>query len=347
MLMRRLSYFLPAMLSIGLLTAASSRAQDPVAALKSFSDFEKIDLTRLLGGDVISERGSLMNFPNGISGQTCFVVPVSPEETAKRLQTWDPSPYSGSGVYAFRSLSVPCGSADFHPLNFNSSQRPIRWLLGKIQATTAMKSDLNLTRDEMKELAACGGGRADAPKAAECWAKLLLNRTSQFQQKGLDGILPYEAAGATVSPTTQLRAMLLEQVQIATEFAPILKRIGFFGGKPAPVLTPAYYWTFFDADHHATLALGAVYRLAVGDHYQLADIQYYVSNDYYTAATLYEVWPIQVGAQSGALVWRGDYFAAPVLAYTKGTERIAYGALMLQAIKKDIRSFQDFLKAKR
>jgi hypothetical protein len=46
-------------------------------------------------------------------------------------------------------------------------------------------------------------------------------------------------------------------------------------------------------------------------------------------------------------VWRGDFFAAPMLAFTKGTERIAYGALMLQDIKKEIRCFQDEAKTGR
>ena len=92
---------------------------------------------------------------------------------------------------------------------------------------------------------------------------------------------------------------------------------------------------------------GTVYLLPVNDHYQLADIGYYVSGNYYTSITLYEVWPIQSGDKTGSLVWRGDYFAAPTLAFTKGTERIAYGALMLQDIKKEIRFFQDDLKASR
>ena len=39
--------------------------------------------------------------------------------------------------------------------------------------------------------------------------------------------------------------------------------------------------------------------------------------------------------------------SAPVLAYTKGTERIAYGALMLQDIKKSIHFFQDDMKGSR
>jgi hypothetical protein len=343
--MRRLGYFLA--LSIGLFTAASSRAQEPVGALKRFSDFQKVDLNHLLGGDILAERGSLMDFPNGMSVQTCFAVSLSAEETAKRLQAWDPLPYGNLQVYAFRPLQIPCELADFHQLDFKSSRRPIRWLLDKTAATTATKSDLNLTRDEAKELAVCTERSADPQKAAACWVKLLLDRASRFQQKGLAGMLRYEAAGITVSPVVQLRTMLLEQSQITHEFAPILKKIGLLGNETAPSLAPAYYWTFFEADRHGTLALGAVYQLAVGDHYQLADVQYYVSNDYYTSTTLYEVWPIQVGGKSTALVWRGDYFAAPVLAFTKGTERIAYGVLMLQDIKKEIRCFQDSLKAKR
>jgi hypothetical protein len=46
-------------------------------------------------------------------------------------------------------------------------------------------------------------------------------------------------------------------------------------------------------------------------------------------------------------VWRGYFFAAPTLQFTKGTERIAYGALMLQDIKKEIRCFQDEAKTGR
>ena len=76
------------------------------------------------------------------------------------------------------------------------------------------------------------------------------------------------------------------------------------------------------------------------------DVQYYVSGKYFAAATLYEIWPIQLGEKSGALVWRGDFVAAPTLAFTRGTERIVYGAILLQEIKKVVRCFQDDLKAK-
>jgi len=82
------------------------------------------------------------------------------------------------------------------------------------------------------------------------------------------------------------------------------------------------------------------YLLPVGDHHQLLDVQYYVSGVYYACVTLYEVWPIREGARLGSLVWRGDFFAAPTLAFTKGTDRLAYGAIMLQELKKAVRCFQ-------
>jgi len=59
------------------------------------------------------------------------------------------------------------------------------------------------------------------------------------------------------------------------------------------------------------------------------------------------VWPVQTNGKAAAMVWRGDYFAAPTLRFAKGTERIAYGVLMLQDIKKEIHCIQDEAKSKR
>ena len=339
--------FFSVVLSSALSQAAGAGPPNPVETIKNFSDFQQIDIARLLNGDILSERGSLMDFPNGISAQTCFTVPLSAEEAAKRLQSWDPSPHAELKVYAFHVLHAPCELADFQPLDFNNSPMPVRWLLDKTVASTPANSELNLTRGEVREVAGCVPKRADLRKVSECWARLLLSRASAFQQRGFAGVLPYEVAGESVSPSAQLRTMLREQLTISHEFLPILKKIGLAENDAAPSLTPFYYWTLFDADHHGTISLGAVYLLQVGDHFQLVDVEYYVSGNYYTSATLYEVWPMQASGRSGALVWRGDCLAAPTLRFTKGTERIAYGAIMLQDIKKEIHCIQDEVKTGR
>jgi len=308
---------------------------DALTALKRFSDVAPADAQKLLAGDIPSARGGLMEFRNGISAQLCFAVAAPPEETARRLQTWDPSRHEELKVYVFRALHNPCSPEDFAALKFNPKQRPVKWLLDKTLATTERKSDLNLTRREAREL----GGTASV---GDGWTKLLLERAAAFQRNGVAAASPYEFGNETILPAGQLRAMLAEQARIVQEFEPILKGSGLFG-RNGP-LTPAGYWSLFEADHHATLNLGAFYRVAVGDHYQLLDLEYYVSGNYCTSASLYEVWPVRAGNTTVSLVWRGDFFAAPVLSFTKGTERIAYGALMIQEIKKGIRCFQADVK---
>lgn len=344
--MRRLAAFFFIGLGGVLSVTAWAGSSDPVATLKDFSDFQQVDLDRLLNGDILSERGSLMDFPNGISAQTCFIVPLSAEATAKRLQLWDPSPYGELKVFAFHTLHTPSELADFQPLDFRNAPKPVRWLLDKTVANRTAKSELNLTHNEAEQLTACVQRSAEPQKVSECWANLLLARATAFQQKGLAGVLPYEVAGESVSPSDQLRTMLHEQLGISHEFLPILKKVGLVEDEIAPSLTPFYYWTLFDADYHGTINLGAVYLLAVDDHFQLVDVEYYVSGNYYTSATLYEVWPFQAHGKPVALVWRGDFFAAPMLRFTKGTERIAYGALMLQDIKKEIHYFQNEARTK-
>ena len=132
---------------------------------------------------------------------------------------------------------------------------------------------------------------------------------------------------------------------VTREFAPLLQRAGLVdGGGAMPPIRPTYYWRLFEADHHATLSLGAVYLLQVGDRYQLLDLEYYVSGTYYTSATLYEIWPISDGGRTGSLVWCNVLCSAPALRYAAGIERLASGIILTLEFKKLIRCFQDSFK---
>ncbi len=316
---------------------------DLAASLKSFSDIQQVDLNRLLGGEIISERGSLMKFPSGMSTQLCFAVPMAAEETAKRLQEWNPSPHKELKIYAFRPLCTPCEIADFKDLKITSSPRSVGWLLDKTLTTTADKSELNLSRNEAQQIASSLKKNSTPAEVSSCWARLLWARASAFQTKGFDGMAPYEVSGETVSSVAQLRAMVLEESPVARECEPILRKSGLLGGG-VPTLTPVYYWQLFSADGYGTLSLGARYLLPVGDHYQLLDVDCYVNGNYYTSVTLYEVWPIRSAGKTGSLVWQGDFYAAPTLAYTRGVDRVAYGAIMLLEIKKSVRAFQSDIR---
>ncbi|MDR3579628.1 MAG: hypothetical protein P4L44_06680 [Oryzomonas sp.] len=345
--MKRLSTFFIMWLCGAVAAAAPSHASDPLENLKKFSDFQKIDVKRLLEGEILSQRGPLMNFPNGISIQMSFYVPIPPDEVFKRQQTWDPTRCSSLKIYASSGLSRPCEPKEFKKLRFDPREHPVKWLLEKTLAAASGKADLNLTRSEAHELSACARNETSPDAISSCWAKLLFARATTFQLKGLGGILPYDTDEDFLYPAVQLRTMLQEQGKIIQEFAPLLQKTGMLGNDTeVSSLQPLYNWSFFDANHHATLNLGAVYKLAVGDHYQLLDIDYYASSTYYAAATLYEIWPIHDGKKTGSLVWRGDFLAAPTLRYTKGIERIAYGVIMIQEVKKEIRCFLDDIRTR-
>lgn len=322
-----------------------AQAADPVECLKSFSDFKQVDLKRLLNGEIASERGKLMNLRTGISTQSCYATPLSAAETAKRLQEWNPLSHESLGVYRFHSVGVPPDAADFGDLDFKMDKRAVRWLLNKTLTTTVGDSDLNLSHAESQQIASSLKRNSTPQEVAACWTKLLLARTSAFQSKGLDGVAPYEVSTGNVSPAEQIRLMVKEKGRIAREFDSLIQKAGLFGG--AATLKPSCYWNLFSSEGYGTLCLGAMYLLPVDDHYQLLDLEYYVSGSYYASATFYEIWPIKVGDKTGSLVWRGDLFSAGGLAYTKGMERIAYGAVMLLEIKKWIRAFQDDIKVAR
>ena len=316
-------------IGLGLLWILTSLAAEPLDTMQRLSGFRQVDLARLLAGEILTERGALMDFPNGISAQTCFAVTLPPAEVVERLQVWDPTSHPELKVLAFQVLPVPCRPENFAQLQFDSPLRSVRWLLEKTLAKSAAKSGLNLSQREAAGLT----GSASPQRAAAGWARVLADRAAAFQQQGWGGIAPYELAGPATSPVAQLRALLHDQAEIAMEFAPVLRAAGLLSGAPAAAVAPIYYWSWFEANHHATVSLGAVYQHADGARYQVADVEYYVSGDYYTAMTLYEIWPIA----GGTLVWRVDLFAAPMLAYTKGVERLAYEVLMVQDIKQETR----------
>jgi hypothetical protein len=345
--MRWLVIILMVGLNSALGLTAPARGADTLAGLKQFSDFPKIDVARLLEGEILSQRGPLMKFPNGISSQLVFAVPASPEETVKRLQKWDSKHCPSLKVYTSQELSDPSTLHDFDSLYLylDPALRPVKWFLDQTKETTANSSVLNLTQIEAAGLSGCVGKNASAKTVASCWANLLLARASGFQRSGFASTLSYDFDVSPVTPAAHLRSMLQEQAGISREFAPLLRRSGLVGGAAgAAPLRPSYYWRLSQADHHATLSLGATYDLEVGDHFQRLEVEYYVSGTYFTSATLYEIWPVREGGRTGSLVWCDVLCSAPALQFASGIERLASGVILVLEFKKMVRCFQDTFK---
>jgi len=345
--MRWLSILLLAGLCSAAGISAPAEGADTLAGLKQFSDFPKIDIKRLLEGEILSQRGPLMKFPNGISSQLVFAVPASPAETVQRLQRWDSKRCPSLKVYATQEFGDPSELKDFGNLYLylDPALRPVKWFLDQTKETTANSSVLNLTQIEAAGLAGCAG-KDSSPKAlGACWGNLLHARAAGFQRSGFASTLPYDFDVSPVNPAAHLRLMLQEQAGISGEFAPLLQRAGLLGDAAGSApLRPSYYWRLFQADHRATLSLGATYELAVGDRYQRLEVEYYVSGTYFTSATLYEIWPIREGGKTGSLVWCDVLCSAPALRFASGIERLASGVILVLEFKKMVHCFQDSFK---
>lgn len=336
----RLSLILAGSLLCGVPVVLGASGPSPLEELETFSTFSDVDLEKLHAGEILGEPGTLMKFPDGISAETCFVVAVPAAEVATRLKFWDPSLRGTVKTVGFHALSTPCTPEDFRTLSLKPANRPQRWLLEETANPLARKSELNLSQTEAQQLADCVKRDRKPANMSACWATLLLGRARQFENKGFAGIAAYEAQGRQVEPLVHLQALLKEREPVAREFAPLLRQTGLLGSEGSKPLKPFYYWGLYEANRQATLTLGAVYLLPLAESYQLLDVQYYVSGTYYTFATLYQVWPVEIRGRPAALVWRGDFFSTPTMPYTKGVERLAYGAFMLQELRKTIRSFQ-------
>lgn len=318
-----------------------AEAADPLQQLRSFSSFSSVEIKRLEAGEILGEPGSQMEFANGISAETCFVVPIAPEDAAKRLQIWDPSLRGTLKTLEFHPVDNPCTAADFQNLKLKPADRPQRWLLDKSRATTSTKADLHLSREECQRLAILAKSKPSGESINAYWSSVLFERAREFQEKGFAGLSSYEVTSPQVSPQAHLRSLVKEREAISSEFAALLRQSGLLGNDGKGTLDPYYYWAMYEANHHATLTLGAVYLRPEGNLFQLLDVQYYVNGTYYTSATLYEVLPFQVRGKPGSLIWRGDFFSAPKIAYTRGVERLAYAAVMLKELKTSIRHFQE------
>jgi hypothetical protein len=68
----------------------------------------------------------------------------------------------------FYPVRNPCTAADFDNLALNAANKPQRWLLDKTAALPGRKSELNLTRDEARQLGECVKGRPAPQTISAC-----------------------------------------------------------------------------------------------------------------------------------------------------------------------------------
>jgi hypothetical protein len=334
------------------LARAGSAEEDVVTKVKSISSFTEVNLSALAGGEILTQRGPLLKFRRGISGESCYVVMKPSSATAKFIISSGPPKDDQQGVSFHADVQLPIRDEDFADLKLSTDHLSTRRLIAQTMAVTAGSANFAMSRAEAAEMekfiqAAKGQSKTPAEITKTAWGNLLKGRAAQFQQAGLGQLAPYEMSGSPINPTSEMRSLLTEHSKVATEFAELLRETGVNESATQTKITPATnYCELLNWELKSTFDLGAVFLKDLGKgRYQLLDCQYYSSGIFYNSLCFFELWPIQIEGKEATLVWRADLLSAPTLEVTRGIERIAFGKIMMVEIKKSIQGFKKDLLA--
>ena len=234
-------------LAAAMLCPAGLLAGDPIEEIKGFSLFEKVDLPRLLSGEVITERGPLTDFRRGISGQSCYVVRRPPAAVAAYIQTAAPSTTNAlDSVYFHAKIASPTRDSDLEGMRFNPHKSDLQRLVNRTLSVTGKSTDFCMSRAEAARVEALvreGKSKALSPEeiAKQAWTGLLLGRIREFQEKGLANLSPYDMEKTTVSPSEEMRRLLAEEPEIQGHFRGLFEGAGILPSKEEGRLKCAGY----------------------------------------------------------------------------------------------------------
>ncbi|MDX2227098.1 MAG: hypothetical protein SFY92_08445 [Verrucomicrobiae bacterium] len=313
--------------------------------MQSISEFKKIDLGRLVAGDILAERYDLEDAEKGLAVQSCFVIKRPSAEVARLIATWDPSKHKEMSIYQLSIFSRD-QPGQFEKLDFTSQEGPVQKFVEETLRARDGKTGLLMSEEDLKSLQDFlskelpAGQKAQSPEAriaaAKFWSQLTKTRFDQFVVGGLESLPTYKTKTATMSIPGEIREMISSNPDLYKRFQNLLHASVLVGKGGKPATAETYYWQLFKADKLAALAVGGVNIEKKSDRFQVIDYQFYVSHSYFTNITLYELWPVTVEGREYTLVWRTDLVSAPLFAWLKGVQQMAAGMLMTSSIREAI-----------
>jgi hypothetical protein len=324
-----------------LLATASAKA-GPLEELKSLSQLPGIDLAKLKGGEILTQRGPEGNFARGISAASCYFVHASIAVVGEQLLHWDPTKHPRSDSRLYREYGFPSPRVAFQTLRLDQSIPNDRWLLDHTLgiADGVAADNLHLTAAEVKLI------RQDVPKkgaaspqarvarANDVWGEILRRRSDSLGRGGIAAVAPYDS-NLSISPGSELRGLLTLNAAAAKHFRPVLnaKPLTASGASADEAVG---YWETTIVRGHTTLQLGLFSARKSAISWQLADCVYYPTDTYFMALDVYQLWPVD----GGTLVWQVSFVSAPFRTYLGGVDRYIAGKQLTQETLDTIKTFR-------
>lgn len=305
--------------------AALPAADNALEELRKVSGITGVDASRLLRGEIVSERGTQGNFARGAYAESCYFVKAPVSRTGDTLMHWDPSKHKETEVDAYLNYYWPTAPDTFRKFQFSVSRRTDRqivdWTLAAARGETGelhlRPADLESLRQGLKsrDLAA-SEARENAVSLA--WQQILQQRSEAMAGGGFAGVPSYVAGGTTIRAADEVKNLLRMTPGIAARFAPLTGARPLFsdGGAVADEVVP--YAEQSQVNNHTSLCLGVLAARKTPESWQVLDCSYYTADTYFISLSLYQIWPWE----NGTLVWQVDYVSAPFRSYLGGLDRV-------------------------
>lgn len=278
-------------------------------------------------GEIVGEKWLAGGARPGFLGaKVFFITSGSPEKVAPLILDLDPtggkelSWQEVGTVKVYQKFARPPASGTWDRFRSSLQKLPFDTLLG---VEGKKEGRYHLTREEIQKIT---GEKTDG------WISVLDNKVQTYFRGGWKEIPGVPSGpGMLVDFDLELRDVLKENGPVRDEFRRVLTALAYGGRDEKDKITVNDYWMLMDVDKSPAIALGCgVMRSGVGGRWEVADMQYYASNGYYGAISIYGIWPYSEGR---SLVCRIDGVLTDPGQLAQATARLIGEALFMREVK--------------
>lgn len=305
----------------------------------SFSSFAEIPMSKLVGGEILSNR-TPVDLSTAMTVETLSFIPKPPEEVVQALMKWDPTSHRDMGIIVHKQIGVPAKENDFESFTIDTKNDEEKWFFEQSIKAKGGKTKLNVTQKDISRLSKA---KESAGSIAAAWKAVLLAKAEACQTDGYDAMDSYKGGEESFSLEKEIPSFMSRLSKVNVKFKELLgimkekdRRMAENEEVKGDELLAAYYWEKIKANNQTAVVLGMIKARQTGDAWQVSDLQYYVSSNYYASLILYDIVP----AKGGSLMWRGDYILTPEVLEMKGVERVFSDNILIKEVKKSINYFR-------
>jgi len=287
----------------------------------------EVPVEELEKGDMVGEKWLAGGARPGFLGaKVFFIASAPPEKVAPLILDLDPtggkelSWEEGGTVKVYQKFTRPPVSATWDRFRTSLQKLPFDTLLG---VEGKKEGRYHLTPEEISQITV---------KKADGWISVLDNKIQTYLRGGWkeNPGVP-SGPGTTVDFDYELRDVLKENGPVRDEFRRVLTALAYGGRDEKEKIEINDYWMLMEVDKSPAVALGCgVMRPGVGGRWEVADMQYYASNGYYGAISIYGIWPYGEGR---SLVCRIDGVLTDPGQLSQATARLIGESLFMREVK--------------